>query len=94
MNNLKTITIPQDHIDFAKEVAAIAKKRNIEFFDMKYHSGHEWSDSALCARQCFNKESRIIYRSEDLRGRPCENLSINITMDQSYYIVENQESSN
>ena len=64
--------IPGAALEFAKEIAAIAKSHDIKSFTMtvRLHSA--------VGEQRFHGDLRTRYSAYDGRGRPCDNLSVEV----------------
>ena len=86
MIQLKQIEIPQEVVDFANGVAALADKCNIDSVSVnitpEYLSGHNYGSL------------NISYDTKDGRGRPCKNLCISVQSTTKLQLVSNPSSFN
>ena len=93
MEQFKPIEVPESHIAFAKAVAALAEENHIASFSMDYKpegefcGGQEWDHRTTGS-------ASIHFAAKDGRGRPCRNLSINISATMQHAVESNQESCN
>lgn len=86
---IKTTDIPDGCIEFAKELAASAKKQGIRSFSTKLTLDRDVYD----LNKNFRGDLTVHFSSKDGRGRPCDNLSITIETTLTQSIVNNPESS-
>lgn len=75
MNTITPPEIPQQQVEFAKAVAKIATEHGIDNFTMSYRPDREQRQAASGHR---HSDLKIQFSSVDGRGRPCQNLSINL----------------
>jgi len=91
MDKVKEIKVPESHIQFAKDVADLAVKHNMEFFQLKY-TPDTFHDGDEIEGIYGNANAQIVFRAKDGRGRPCRNLTIRIDSAMEVDIESNPES--
>lgn len=91
MEVVEKIAVPESHIAFANEVAAVADKYGMDSFTLTYkprwHGGEEWD-------RRVTGTAKISFSASDGRGRPCRCLGITFDACITHIIESNPESSN
>lgn len=90
MEPIRTVKIPQSHVEFAKAIAELADKYGMFQLSMEYEPDTREPYISGCRGQ---GRAKISYRSKDGRGRLCRNLSISFESLVIHEIEKNQESS-
>ena len=92
MEKIKPIEIPESHMAFASAVAKLAKENFIESFEMTYRPHSTHNGGQQWDRQLVVGDATIRFSDRDGRGRPCENLSIEVSSRTCHQIKRTDES--
>ncbi len=87
-NKLVPTELPENHVEFAKELAEAAKKHGIEEFTLEYKPKFDMDDTALT----FWGKLKVLFSAKDGRGRPANNLSVVYETQLKHVISETPES--
>ncbi len=87
-NKFEAPEIPEFHALFAKDVAEAAKKHGIDRFTLEYRPNY-----SLRHNHSIHGNLKIHFSSADGRGRPANNLSIQLETSLIMTISETPESS-
>lgn len=79
--------IPNEALEFAKKVAAVAKLHDIFDFTMTMRL------NSAVGQRAFHGDLRVRYTAYDGRGRPCDNLLVEADTVVQHHIVSTPESS-
>lgn len=90
MSKLTAMELPDNHVQFAKDVAAAAEKHGVEKFVLEYQPEFDISNAELT----FWGKLKIVFGSKDGRGRPANNLKILFETNLEHVISSTPESSN
>ena len=91
METIKSIEIPQSHVDFASSVAELAEKNGITEFTLEYKP--HWSEGEPWDRR-VRGQAKIHYKAKDGRGRPCRYLAVQFEAEIIHVIESHEPSSN
>lgn len=91
METVDPIVVPPSHIAFANEVASIAEKNGIKAFTLEYDPG--WTGVGRWDNR-VKGYAKVLFTSQDGRGRPCRNLSVQFDACIRHVIETNPESTN
>lgn len=85
---VSTPELPESCLEFARQMAELAKKNGIEKFSTKFTPECNIGDKY----SYVDSDVTIIYSATDGRGRPCENLQIVMNARLTTNVVETASS--